>query len=101
MFVVDEDRTVLEALAADLGRRFGADYQILRESAPVVQGVPGNMRQPAGAEQARRVALDGQGGQRREPEHLAGLYEQGRPAAVCHCKSEIYWNWAVRAADSR
>jgi hypothetical protein len=56
----------------------------------VVQGVPGNVRQPAGTEQARRVALDGQGGQRREPEQLAGLHEQGGPAAVGHRKSEVY-----------
>jgi len=48
------------------------------------------MRQPAGTEQARRVALDGQGGQRREPEQLAGLHEQGGPAAVGHRKSEVY-----------
>ncbi|HYA51523.1 MAG TPA: FAD-dependent oxidoreductase [Streptosporangiaceae bacterium] len=35
LFVVDEDRTVLEALAGDLGRRFGADYQILPEPSPL------------------------------------------------------------------
>jgi hypothetical protein len=34
LFVVDEDRTALEALAADLDRRFGADYQILAEPSP-------------------------------------------------------------------
>jgi hypothetical protein len=31
LFLVDGDRPALEALAADLGRRFGADYQILAE----------------------------------------------------------------------
>ena len=56
----------------------------------MVQGVPGDVRQPAGTEQARRVALDGQGGQRREPEQLSGLHEQGGPAAVGHRKSEVY-----------
>jgi thioredoxin reductase (NADPH) len=35
LFVVDEDRTVLEALADDLGRRFGVDYQILAERSPL------------------------------------------------------------------
>jgi thioredoxin reductase (NADPH) len=35
LFVVDEDRTALEALAADLDRRFGADYQILAEPSPM------------------------------------------------------------------
>jgi hypothetical protein len=34
LFVVDEDRTALEALAADLDRRFGADYQILARALP-------------------------------------------------------------------
>jgi thioredoxin reductase (NADPH) len=34
LFLVDEDRPALEALAADLGRRFGADYQILAEPSP-------------------------------------------------------------------
>lgn len=56
----------------------------------MVQGVPGNVRQPAGTEQARRVALDGQGGQRREPEQLAGLHEQGGPAAVGNRESDVY-----------
>jgi Pyridine nucleotide-disulphide oxidoreductase len=38
LFLVDEDRPALEALealAADLGRRFGADYQILAEPSPM------------------------------------------------------------------
>ena len=35
LFLVDEDRTALEALAGDLGRRFGVDYQILAERSPV------------------------------------------------------------------
>ena len=35
LFLVDEDRLALEALAADLGRRFGADYQILAEPSPM------------------------------------------------------------------
>jgi DNA-binding NtrC family response regulator len=34
MLVVDEDREVLEALGADLGRRFGVDFQILVEGSP-------------------------------------------------------------------
>jgi thioredoxin reductase (NADPH) len=34
LFLVEEDRPALEALAADLGRRFGADYQILAEPSP-------------------------------------------------------------------
>jgi thioredoxin reductase (NADPH) len=34
LLVVDEDRAVLEALAGDLGRRFGSDYQILAERSP-------------------------------------------------------------------
>jgi hypothetical protein len=37
LFVVNEDPTVREALAGDLGRRFGADYQIQRRCcAPVL-----------------------------------------------------------------
>ena len=31
LLLVDEDRAVLEALAGDLGRRLGVDYQILAE----------------------------------------------------------------------
>ncbi|HVD14379.1 MAG TPA: FAD-dependent oxidoreductase [Actinomycetota bacterium] len=34
LLVVDEDRAVLEALAGDLGRRFGVDYQLLAEGSP-------------------------------------------------------------------
>jgi hypothetical protein len=49
---------------------------------PIVQGVPGNVRQPVGTEQGRRVVLDGQYDQCREPEQLVGLHEQGGPAAV-------------------
>lgn len=45
--------------------------------------------QPA-PKRARRVALDGQGGQRREAEQLAGLREQSGPAAVGHRESEAY-----------
>jgi thioredoxin reductase (NADPH) len=35
LFLVDEDRAALEALAGDVGRRFGVDYQILAERSPV------------------------------------------------------------------
>jgi hypothetical protein len=34
LFVVEEDRTALGVLAAGLGRRFGADYQILAGPSP-------------------------------------------------------------------
>jgi thioredoxin reductase (NADPH) len=34
LFLVDEDRAVLEALAADLGRRFGADHEIVAACSP-------------------------------------------------------------------
>jgi thioredoxin reductase (NADPH) len=34
VFLVDEDGTALEALASDVGRRFGADYQIVAERSP-------------------------------------------------------------------
>ena len=34
LFLVDEDRAVLEALAADLGRRFGADHEVVAECSP-------------------------------------------------------------------
>jgi thioredoxin reductase (NADPH) len=34
LVLVDEDRAVLEALAADLSRRFGVDYQLLAEGSP-------------------------------------------------------------------
>ena len=34
LLLVDEDRAVLEALAGDLGRRLGVDYQILAEGSP-------------------------------------------------------------------
>jgi len=34
LLLVDEDRAVLEALAGDLGRRFGVDYQLLAEGSP-------------------------------------------------------------------
>jgi thioredoxin reductase (NADPH) len=34
LFLVNEDRAVLEALAGDLGRRFGADHEVLAESSP-------------------------------------------------------------------
>jgi hypothetical protein len=34
LLLVAEDRAVLEALTADLGRRFGVDYQLLAERAP-------------------------------------------------------------------
>ena len=34
LLVVDEDQAALEALSADLGRRFGADYEIQAESSP-------------------------------------------------------------------
>jgi thioredoxin reductase (NADPH) len=34
LFLVDEDRAVLEALASDLGRRFGADHEIVAERSP-------------------------------------------------------------------
>ena len=34
VLLVAEDRVVLEALAADLGRRFGVDYQLLAEESP-------------------------------------------------------------------
>jgi thioredoxin reductase (NADPH) len=34
LVLVDEDPAVLEALAGDLGRRFGADYQLLAERSP-------------------------------------------------------------------
>ena len=53
-------------VVADAERRVPGPYPG-GPAASVVQGVPGNVRQPAGTEQARRVALDGQGGQRREP----------------------------------
>ena len=33
--LVDEDRAALSALAGDVGRRFGVDYQIVAESSPV------------------------------------------------------------------
>jgi thioredoxin reductase (NADPH) len=35
LFLVDEDHTALEALAGDVGRRFGTDYQITAERSPV------------------------------------------------------------------
>ena len=35
LLLVDEDRTALEALAGDVGRRFGVDYQIVAERSPV------------------------------------------------------------------
>ena len=35
LLLVDEDRTALEALAGDVGRRFGVDYQIVAECSPV------------------------------------------------------------------
>ena len=35
LLLVDEDRTALEALAGDVGRRFGVDYQIVAEHSPV------------------------------------------------------------------
>ena len=35
LLLVDEDRTALEALAGDVGRRFGVDYQIVTERSPV------------------------------------------------------------------
>jgi thioredoxin reductase (NADPH) len=35
LFLVDEDRTALEALAGDVGRHFGTDYQITAERSPV------------------------------------------------------------------
>jgi hypothetical protein len=34
LFLVAEDRAVLDALAADLGRRFGADHEIVAERTP-------------------------------------------------------------------
>jgi thioredoxin reductase (NADPH) len=34
LLLVDEDQAVLEALAGDLSRRFGVDYQILTQSSP-------------------------------------------------------------------
>ena len=34
LFVVDADPAVLEALAAVLQRRFGADYRILTDASP-------------------------------------------------------------------
>ena len=36
LFLLDKDRTTLEALAGDVGRRFGTDYQITAERSPVV-----------------------------------------------------------------
>src|SRR5215472_15625927 len=44
----------------------------------VVQGVPGNVRQPGGTEQARRVARDGQRGQRGEPRVARRSVRAGR-----------------------
>jgi thioredoxin reductase (NADPH) len=35
LFLVDEDHTALEALAGDVGRRYGTDYQITAERSPV------------------------------------------------------------------
>jgi hypothetical protein len=35
LLLVDEDSAALEALAGDVGRRFGADYQVLAERSPV------------------------------------------------------------------
>jgi len=35
LLLVDEDRTALEALAGDVGRRFGVDHQIVAECSPV------------------------------------------------------------------
>jgi thioredoxin reductase (NADPH) len=34
LFLVNDQQPVLDALAADLGRRFGVDYQILAERSP-------------------------------------------------------------------
>ena len=35
LLLVAEDHAVLEALGADLGRRFGVDFQIIADSSPV------------------------------------------------------------------
>jgi thioredoxin reductase (NADPH) len=58
LFVVNEDPTVREALAGDLGRRFGADYQILLEPSPLA--ALGTLRQLATRSEAVAVLLAAQ-----------------------------------------
>jgi len=58
LLLVDEDRAVLEALAGDLGRRFGVDYQLLAEESPAAALT--TLRQLAARSQQVALVLAGQ-----------------------------------------
>jgi thioredoxin reductase (NADPH) len=58
LLLVDEDRKALEALAGDVGRRFGVDYQIVAERSPVAALAA--LEQMGARSQAVAVALAAQ-----------------------------------------
>jgi thioredoxin reductase (NADPH) len=58
LLLVDEDRAVLEALAGDLSRRFGVDYQLLAEGSPAAALT--TLRQLAARSQQVALLLAGQ-----------------------------------------
>jgi thioredoxin reductase (NADPH) len=58
LFLVNEDRAVLEALAGDVGRRFGADHEVVAERSPLA--ALSTLRQLAARSQAVALLLAGQ-----------------------------------------